>query len=82
MKRAFVVGYPIAHSRSPLIHNFWLAQSGLDGHYERVAVAPGSFAGFLETLAEQGYAGGNVTVPRTRRWRSSWPGWMIPWPRP
>ena len=61
--RAFVVGHPIAHSRSPLIHNHWLRQFGIDGSYERVDVAPGDFAGFLDGLSASGYAGGNVTIP-------------------
>jgi shikimate dehydrogenase len=63
MKRAFVVGYPITHSRSPLIHNFWLDRFGLDGSYERIAVAPIDFESFARTLGDQGFCGGNVTVP-------------------
>jgi len=63
MKRAFVVGYPIAHSRSPMIHNFWLARAGIDGRYERVAVPPEAFGVFLQGLAAEGFVGGNVTVP-------------------
>ncbi len=38
--RAFVVGHPIRHSRSPLIHGHWLAEHGLNGSYERIDVAP------------------------------------------
>lgn len=63
MKRAFVVGYPISHSRSPLIHGFWLRELGIQGSYQRVAVEPGDFETFVTTLAEQGFVGGNVTVP-------------------
>lgn len=63
MKRAFVVGHPIAHSRSPLIHGHWLALHGVAGRYERVDVAPEAFAGFVRGLAAAGYAGGNVTIP-------------------
>jgi shikimate dehydrogenase len=63
MKRAFVVGYPISHSRSPLIHGFWLKELGIQGSYERIAVEPATFETFVATLAEQGFAGGNVTVP-------------------
>lgn len=63
MKRAFVVGYPISHSRSPLIHSFWLAEAGIDGSYERVAVEPAAFPEFVRTLEQQGFVGGNVTVP-------------------
>lgn len=63
MKRAFVVGYPISHSRSPLIHGFWLKELGIQGSYERIAVEPTAFETFVATLVEQGFAGGNVTVP-------------------
>lgn len=63
MKRAFVVGHPIAHSRSPLIHGHWLAEYGIQGSYERIDVVPEAFAGFLKNLASSGYVGGNVTIP-------------------
>ena len=61
--KAFVVGYPIQHSRSPLIHGYWLRSHGLEGSYEKIAVAPDDFRDFVQGLAEQGFAGGNVTVP-------------------
>jgi shikimate dehydrogenase len=61
--KAFVVGHPIGHSRSPLIHGFWLRQHGLDGSYERIDVAPQDFAAFLKRFADQGFRGGNVTIP-------------------
>ena len=61
--RAFVVGHPVAHSRSPLIHGTWLRQLGLPGRYERVDVAPGDLPGFVRGLAAAGFSGGNVTVP-------------------
>ncbi len=63
MRRAFVVGHPIAQSRSPLIHGYWLSQHGIDGTYERVAVAPDAFAAFFRRLPDSGFAGGNVTIP-------------------
>ncbi|MGJ4858398.1 shikimate dehydrogenase [Labrys sp. KB_33_2] len=63
MKRAFVVGYPISHSRSPLIHGFWLKELGIQGSYERIAVEPAAFQAFATTLADRGFTGGNVTVP-------------------
>ncbi len=62
-RRAFVVGHPIKHSRSPLIHGHWLAEHGIDGSYERIDVAPEDFPSFLASLAERGFAGGNVTIP-------------------
>src|SRR5690349_6175203 len=61
--RACIIGHPVKHSRSPLIHNHWIAEHGLDGAYERAEVAPDAFAAFVTHLAETGYAGGNVTVP-------------------
>ena len=63
MRRAFVVGHPIAHSRSPLIHGHWLDVHGIAGSYERIDVAPADFADFVKNLAGSGYAGGNVTIP-------------------
>ncbi|QLF68861.1 shikimate dehydrogenase [Peteryoungia desertarenae] len=64
-RKAFVVGHPIKHSRSPLIHGYWLKQHGLDGQYEKVAVAPADFADFITDLktGRSGYCGGNVTIP-------------------
>ncbi|MGO4524506.1 shikimate dehydrogenase [Microvirga sp. 2MCAF35] len=63
MTKAFVVGHPIKHSRSPLIHGYWLKQYGLDGSYERIDVAPVKFGEFLKDFRSQGFAGGNVTIP-------------------
>lgn len=63
MKRAFVVGHPIAHSRSPLIHGHWLAEHGIAGSYEALDVAPEAFESFVEDLREGRFAGGNVTIP-------------------
>ncbi|MDX2157795.1 MAG: shikimate dehydrogenase [Hyphomicrobiaceae bacterium] len=63
MKRAAVIGWPIEHSRSPLIHGHWLKTYGIDGSYTKIAVKPEAVAGFLATLAEQGLAGCNVTLP-------------------
>lgn len=61
--RAFVIGYPVAHSRSPLIHRHWLDNLGIAGSYERIEVAPGELEGFLNALPASGLAGGNVTIP-------------------
>jgi shikimate dehydrogenase len=63
MKKAFVVGHPIAHSRSPLIHRHWLQEHGIAGSYERIDVAPAEFPAFLAGLREKGFVGGNVTIP-------------------
>jgi shikimate dehydrogenase len=61
--RAFVVGHPIEHSRSPLIHGYWLREHGLDGSYQRLDVAPADFEVFLREFAARGFRGGNVTIP-------------------
>ena len=63
MKRAGVIGWPIAHSRSPLIHGYWLKKYGVDGAYTREPVTAEALPEFLRTLAERGLAGCNVTVP-------------------
>jgi shikimate dehydrogenase len=62
-RRCFVIGHPIGHSRSPLIHGAWIAEHGLDGSYDRIDVAPGELADFLDRVRAGDYAGGNVTVP-------------------
>lgn len=61
--KALVIGYPVAHARSPLIHRFWLESLGLPGAYERAEVLPGAVEAFLRALPARDYAGGNITVP-------------------
>ncbi len=67
MKKACVIGWPISHSRSPLIHNYWLKQLGLAGSYERVPVEPQNLASFFTNLAANGYVGCNVTLPHKEK---------------
>ncbi len=62
-KAACVIGWPVEHSRSPLIHGYWIRQFGLRAEYRREAVPPDQFADFVAGLAEHGYVGANVTVP-------------------
>jgi shikimate dehydrogenase len=62
-RKACVIGWPVSHSRSPLIHGYWLKRYGIDGSYERVAVPPPGLSAFLSALVEKGYAGCNVTLP-------------------
>lgn len=62
-KRACVIGWPIRHSRSPLIHNFWLRKYGIDGEYVRREVEPAALERFLGSMAEEGFTGCNVTLP-------------------
>ncbi|MCR9121982.1 MAG: shikimate dehydrogenase [Phyllobacteriaceae bacterium] len=61
--RAFVAGHPIGHSRSPLIHRFWLDTLGLTGSYEPLDIAPYDFPVFLAGLLASDWTGGNVTIP-------------------
>lgn len=61
--RACVMGHPVAHSRSPMIHGYWLKTLGIAGAYELKDLTPEEFPGFLTNLAAHGYVGGNVTVP-------------------
>src|SRR5580704_9190792 len=60
--RVGVAGWPVAHSRSPIIHGYWLRQLGVAGRYERIAVAPGEFERFAARIGE-GLLGSNVTAP-------------------
>jgi shikimate dehydrogenase len=62
-RAACIIGWPVEHSRSPLIHNYWLKLYRIPGEYRREAVPPDQFRGFIESLAACGYAGANVTVP-------------------
>jgi shikimate dehydrogenase len=62
-KAACVIGWPVEHSRSPLIHEYWIRQFGLRAAYRREAVPPERFADFVAHLADRGYVGANVTVP-------------------
>jgi len=61
--KAAIIGKPVSHARSPLIHGFWLRQMGLEGHYDRLEVEPGGVAEAFAKLRAGGYRGGNVTVP-------------------
>ena len=62
-RRCFIIGHPVAHSRSPMIHGHWLAEHGLAGSYERVDVPPAEVPAFIARLRAGEFVGGNVTVP-------------------
>jgi shikimate dehydrogenase len=62
-KKAGVMGWPVEHSLSPRIHGYWLKQYGIDGSYGLIAVQPAVFAVMVRSLAQEGYAGANVTLP-------------------
>jgi shikimate dehydrogenase len=63
LRRSCVIGWPVKHSRSPLIHNYWLKLYGIAGEYTAEPVARGDLAKFLDNLVRRGYVGCNVTVP-------------------
>jgi len=62
---AFITGWPVKHSRSPLIHGHWLKQFGIDGSYRAQAVTEADFPAFIQALKDgsSGFRGGNVTIP-------------------
>ncbi len=60
---AGVMGWPVEHSRSPQLHNFWLHQYGIDGAYVPLAVTPEDFPAAVRALAGLRFAGVNITVP-------------------
>jgi len=65
--KACVIGWPIKHSRSPLIHGYWLERYGIDGVYTKEAVRPGALEDFLKAIPENGFSGCNVIVPHKER---------------
>lgn len=60
---AGVIGWPVAHSRSPRLHGAWLERHGIDGAYLPLAIAPDDFATCVRALPRMGFAGANVTIP-------------------
>ncbi len=60
---AGVMGWPVMHSRSPLMHNYWLEQQGLLGTYVPLAIEPGKLEAALLALHPLGFAGCNLTIP-------------------
>ena len=60
---AGVMGWPVMHSRSPLLHNYWFKQHGLTGTYVPLAIAPATLAAALRALHPLGFAGCNLTLP-------------------
>ena len=61
--RAGVMGWPVDHSRSPVLHGFWLKAYSIEGSYVRLPVPPESLGRALGELHEKGFSGVNLTVP-------------------
>jgi shikimate dehydrogenase len=66
-RAACLIGWPAAHSRSPLIHHYWLRTLGIEGGYNIEAVPPEGFAEFVLHLSTHGFVGANVTIPHKVR---------------
>jgi shikimate dehydrogenase len=60
---AGIMGWPVAHSRSPALHGFWLAEHGVDGVYVPLAVQPARLEQALRALPALGFSGCNLTIP-------------------
>jgi shikimate dehydrogenase len=66
-RAACLIGWPAAHSRSPLIHHHWLHTLGIAGGYVIEAVPPEEFSDFVARLGNRGFVGANVTIPHKER---------------
>lgn len=60
---AGVMGWPVMHSRSPMMHNYWMDQQGLDGTYVPLEVKPGTLDAALRAMHPLGFSGCNLTIP-------------------
>lgn len=63
LKKAAVIGWPIGHSKSPLIHGYWIDKFRISGSYKPIALRPEDFISGIRDLVAQGYQGCNVTLP-------------------
>lgn len=63
VKKAFVIGSPIHHSKSPKLHGFWINKHKLDAEYQAIEVKPKDLNSFIGEVGDQGFAGGNITIP-------------------
>ena len=64
---AGVMGWPVMHSRSPRLHNYWFERHGLAGTYVPLAIAPEGLERALRALPALGFAGCNLTIPHKER---------------
>ncbi len=62
-RAACVIGWPAKHSRSPMMHGWWLKQYGIEGDYRIEEVSPEDFPAFIRNLRGRGYVGANITLP-------------------
>lgn len=64
---AGVIGSPIAHSKSPNLHGFWLKRHGIKGHYVHLDVAQSDLEDVLRAMPKMGFVGANVTIPHKEK---------------
>lgn len=64
---AGIMGWPVSHSRSPALHNFWLDEAGIDGVYVPLPVEPGKLGTALRALPALGFRGCNLTIPHKQK---------------
>jgi shikimate dehydrogenase len=62
-KAVCIIAWPAGHSRSPMIHNYWIKQHGIDAEYRLAPTPPDKLEEFVMHLREHGYIGANVSVP-------------------
>ena len=67
MKKAAVIGFPVKHSWSPIIHNYWIKEHGIFGEYEKIEVHPNDLKSLVILKKEQGFSGLNITIPHKER---------------
>ena len=63
LRRACIMGHPVAQSRSPMLHGYWLKTLRVEGAYDRADVPPEDFPAFFRDLPGHGFVGGNITKP-------------------
>jgi shikimate dehydrogenase len=63
MPKACIIGYPVSHSRSPMIHSHWLDLHGIKGSYIHAEVKPEDFNSFIRDMPGHGFVGANITIP-------------------
>ena len=67
MKKAAVIGFPVKHSWSPIIHNYWIKEHGIFGEYEKIEVHPSDLKSLIITKKKQGFSGLNITIPHKEK---------------
>lgn len=65
--KACVIGYPISHSLSPVIHNYWLKKYGIEGEYLAIEVKPERLESFILDMSKNGFKGCNITLPHKEK---------------